>query len=465
MKRSLKNFIMILIIIVLSISCYFTINNVKNQSSTKEMQMLDEKQGTPPEKPSENLNGENTTEVQQSNMGSNSQPPEKPSGDLNGGNMTGEQQPNFGGNGQTPPEMPNENTKGEKPEDAPSMSKQLENKSSIQPIYYVLFVVESLAISALVIYLIMSQFNKFTLKETLDGIGKVVIFIILIAIITAILTLVQISIANKIIGTTTQNNFEMAPGENLNSSSTSVTKTGEIEIQGETKSLTDSYSTSESDKSVILVENEGNVTIDGANISKTGGDSSNTENSEFYGVNAGILVTENSTATIRNANISTNAKGSNAVFSTGSNSKIYISDSTINTTGSGSARGLDATYGGYVEADNVSITTKGGSCATLATDRGEGTVIAKNSKLETNGSGSPVIYSTGDIQISNTEGTANGSQMVVIEGKNSATVTKSNLTASGTGNRGEVDQSRNYDLSINVRRCWNRNRYIHSRKF
>lgn len=85
------------------------------------------------------------------------------------------------------------------------------------------------------------------------------------------------------------------------------------------------------------------------------------------------------------------------MFSTGTDSKIYISDSKITTTGSGSARGLDATYGGYIEADNVTITTQGGSCATLATDRGEGTVIARNSTLETNGSGSPVIYSTGDI--------------------------------------------------------------------
>ena len=234
---------------------------------------------------------------------------------------------------------------------------------------------------------------------------------------------------------------EKPDGNNMNSSSSSVTKKGANEIDGEEKTLTDSYSTSESDESVILVENSGNLTIDGATVSKTGGDSSNTENSEFYGVNAGILVTENSTATIKNANISTNAKGSNAVFSTGTNSKIYIKDSTITTSGSSSSRGLDATYGGYIEADNVNITTQGGSCATLATDRGEGTVIANNSKLETNGSGSPVIYSTGDISITNTEGTANGSQMVVIEGKNSATVTNSTLNASGKGNRGDTDQA------------------------
>lgn len=175
----------------------------------------------------------------------------------------------------------------------------------------------------------------------------------------------------------------MMPEGDMGSASISVTKSGETEVDGTDETLTANYTASESDKSVILVENGGNLTIDGAEVSKTGGDSSNTENSEFYGVNAGILVTENSTATIKNATIDTNAKGSNAVFSTGTDSKIYISDSTITTTGSSSSRGLDATYGGYIEVDNVKITTQGGSCAALATDRGEGTgtFTAKNSSL------------------------------------------------------------------------------------
>ena len=239
------------------------------------------------------------------------------------------------------------------------------------------------------------------------------------------------------------NNTETMPDlPNMGGQGQTLTEaTATKEVDGTTENLTETYTTSIADESAILVENGGNATIENATISKTGGDSSNTENSEFYGINSGILVTKNSTATIRNSNISTNAKGSNAVFSTGTDSKIYISNSTITTTGSGSARGLDATYGGYIEADNVNIKTQGGSCATLATDRGEGTVIARNSKLETNGAGSPVIYSTGAISIENSIGTANGSQMVVIEGKNSATVTNSTLTASGTGNRGETDKA------------------------
>lgn len=94
------------------------------------------------------------------------------------------------------------------------------------------------------------------------------------------------------------------------------------------------------------MSNSVNATITSATVNKSDGDSSNTENSEFYGVNSGILVQENSTATIKDTKITTSAKGSNAVFSTGENSKIYISDSTITITGESSSRGLDATYKG-----------------------------------------------------------------------------------------------------------------------
>jgi hypothetical protein len=236
---------------------------------------------------------------------------------------------------------------------------------------------------------------------------------------------------------TSESNTQSVQQEMPGSTETS-TASGATTVDGEKVTLSKSYTSSTSDESPILVTNGGTATISGATLTKTG-DSTSTESSEFSGVNAGILVQEGSTATITGANISTDAKGANAVFSTGENAKIYIKDTTINTTGESSARGLDATYGGYIEADNVTITTQGGSCATLATDRGEGTVKVSNSTLETNGSGSPVIYSTGDISIENTKGTANGAQMVVIEGKNSATLKNSTLLCSAKGNRGDVD--------------------------
>ena len=445
MKRSIKNVLMILIIIAVGICSCFTIKSVLQNQTTQDKMPMTQDQGGPgnnnQSEPQELPSGE-------SNSSSNEmkEPPAKPdednnkSSDSNNSNDSNNMAQNDKG---TPPSMPSGNGNNQAPDQMPDMSEQNEKGNTIETVYYVLFGIEGFVIAIFIMYLVMSKFNKLTLRETLDGTSKIIIFVVLVVIITGALTLMQVAITNSL--NSSENNeqgtSQMAPGGNMNMSSSTVTKTGATQIDGTTETLTDSYTTSESDKSVILVENGGNLTLDGAEVTKDGGDSSNTENSEFYGVNAGILVTEGSTATIKNATISTNAKGSNAVFSTGTDSKIYISDSTITTTGSSSSRGLDSTYGGYIEADNVTITTQGGSCATLATDRGEGTVIANDSKLETNGSGSPIIYSTGDISITNTQGVANNSQMVVIEGKNSATVTDSTLTSSAKGNRGDTDQA------------------------
>lgn len=261
-----------------------------------------------------------------------------------------------------------------------------------------------------------------------------VITIIILAIVLAILiyfTIKEIDSKN----TPDSNKFDI---NSVMQGSENVETKGANEFSDEQKISNKEYESSSADENALLVKDGGNIEISDSTINKKSGDSTSLENSEFYGVNSGFLVTKNSTATIRNSKISTSAKGANAVFSTGENSKIYVYDTNITTT-SDSSRGLDATYGGYIEADNVTISTQGGSCATLATDRGEGTVIARNSKLSTKGSGSPIIYSTGNITLENSEGTSTGSQNVVIEGKNTATVTNSKLTCSGRGNRNNVD--------------------------
>ena len=114
------------------------------------------------------------------------------------------------------------------------------------------------------------------------------------------------------------------------------------------------------------------------------------------------------------------------------------------TTHSDKSRGLDATYKGKINAENVVINTDGQSCAALATDRGEGEVHVKNSEIntgvsKTSGRGSPLIYSTGNITVDNTKGTSYVSQIACIEGKNSIGVTNSDLTGYSEGNRKDGD--------------------------
>ena len=114
------------------------------------------------------------------------------------------------------------------------------------------------------------------------------------------------------------------------------------------------------------------------------------------------------------------------------------------TTHSDKSRGLDATYKGKINAENIIINTDGQSCAALATDRGEGEVHVKNSEIntgvsKTSGRGSPLIYSTENITVDNTKGTSYVSQIACIEGKNSIGVTNSDLTGYSEGNRKDGD--------------------------
>ena len=115
------------------------------------------------------------------------------------------------------------------------------------------------------------------------------------------------------------------------------------------------------------------------------------------------------------------------------------------TTHSDKSRGLDATYNGAINAENVIINTDGQSCAALATDRGDGQVHVKNSEIntgvsKTSGRGSPLIYSTGNITAENTKGTSYVSQIACIEGKNSIELTNCDMTGFAEGNRQDGDK-------------------------
>ena len=181
-----------------------------------------------------------------------------------------------------------------------------------------------------------------------------------------------------------------------------------------------------SDQNSFIGKNKATITINSSVFDKTG-NTTNDDNSNFHGQNAVVLGIEGSQTSIKDSNITSNSIGSNAVFATGEGSVINVENTNIHTK-SDSSRGLDATYKGTVNGKNLTITTEGAHSATLATDRGEGTITAEAAKLTTSGAGSPVIYSTGNITANNVNGVANNSEIGVVEGKNSITLTNSNVT-------------------------------------
>ena len=178
-----------------------------------------------------------------------------------------------------------------------------------------------------------------------------------------------------------------------------------------------SYSSTGDDENVLRVDGA-TVTLDSVTVDKSAGSSSNTEDGDFYGQNAALLATNGANVTIKNATVNSSAQNGNGIFSYGAGTTVNVSDSTITTTADNSG-GIQTTGGGTTNATNLTVNTSGNSAAAIRSDRGGGTVVVDKGTYISNGYNSPAVYSTADITVSNATLTANNSESLVIEGKNS----------------------------------------------
>lgn len=220
-------------------------------------------------------------------------------------------------------------------------------------------------------------------------------------------------------------------GANTQTYDYSGTTSGALTADGtEVTASEKSYTASTADENTALAKNGGTLTIDGVDLEKSG-DDTNGDNCNFYGINSiSLTVGSGSTTKISNSTLNATSEGSNAIFATDSGT-VYANQDTI-TTSAGNSRGLDATYDGTIVANELNISTQGDHCASLATDRGGGNISVSNSTLSTAGSGSPLLYSTGDIEVDNVTGTATGSQLAGMEGLNTILIYNSTLTSTNT---------------------------------
>ena len=230
------------------------------------------------------------------------------------------------------------------------------------------------------------------------------------------------------------------------SRNTNITYSGATELKAGSMEEGKTYQSSKTDENALLISTKEAVTVSQPTISKTGS-SDGGDNCSFYGVNAALLVKGGSVTTIKGGKITSNATGANGVFSYGGNggrnggqgdgTTVIIEDTEINTTGDGSG-GIMTTGGGVTKAKNLTVCTSGRSSAPIRTDRGGGIVTVEGGTYTSNGLGSPVIYSTADVTVSDATLTSNKSEGVCIEGKNSITLNNCQMTVSNTQRNGHA---------------------------
>ena len=379
MKRSLKNVVTIILILLLSVSLGLTIDYIKDNKNVTSN--------------APSMNGGNPSDMSNNSV-------------------------NSGSNNNTPPEMPKND----------NLSKMNNN---IEWYYYVLVVSLSIGVSILVIYLIMSNLNKKDLKETFSSKDKIVIYVLSTILLSGILTGGSLILSDKL---ASNNNVENNAGGMNNNGSGNITYNASKEITSD-EDLTDGkYTSTTSDENVISVSNS-KSTISGVTVNKTG-DSDGGDNTSFYGTNSAVLAKDGAVVTIKNASITTNATGSNGVFSyggsattqasSGDGTTVNISDSTIVTKKDNSG-GIMTTSGGIMNATNLKVTTSGVSSAAIRSDRGGGIVTVNKGTYKTTGAGSPSIYSTANITVNDAKLISTASEGIVIEEKNSVTINNTEL--------------------------------------
>ncbi len=229
-------------------------------------------------------------------------------------------------------------------------------------------------------------------------------------------------------------------------SQSDVSWSGATTITSGTTDSGKTYASETADENALLVETSDSVSLSDVTVTKTGGTSSSDAYS-FYGINSAVMAKDGTCLTINGGTVTTDAAGANGVFSYGANNgttnaagdgtTVNISDVTITTTGNGSG-GIMTTYGGTTNAKNLTITTSGGSSAPIRTDRGGGWVTVDGGTYTSNGLGSPAIYSTADVDVSNATLISNKSEGVCIEGTGSIELTDCDLTADNNALNGNA---------------------------
>lgn len=208
----------------------------------------------------------------------------------------------------------------------------------------------------------------------------------------------------------------------------------------------ENYTSTGDDENALRVKGA-KVSLEDIEINKTGGSTSNTEDGDFYGMNAGLLATDKATVNIKNAKVKTTAQNGNGVFSYGEGTTVNISDSEIYTTNDNSG-GIQTTGGATMNAKNLNVKTEGNSSAAIRSDRGGGKVNVDGGEYVSKGYNSPAVYSTADITVKNANLKAENSEALVIEGQNSITLENTKVEGNMSDDKGSSSDTNVHNVMI-----------------
>ncbi len=291
-----------------------------------------------------------------------------------------------------------------------------DESNSYELIELSLIIITSIITVTCILNLLFTKLGTSSLKESLSTPKRLIYYSIFLVIFGVSASIHSILVTdNKVLNgsdTKTRDNKSVAIYE--------VTKNEKHNSLKEESTLLDT--------SVIQVSN--NATYKGTNLEifKLSGSTTDKESSIYYGLNSALIVKDDSKSEIKDSNITTYAEYSSAIFTTGTSSTTTLNNVSLNTTNNHS-NGLVVTDSATIEASNVDVVTKGDNSSSVNALTTGTSITIKDSNLNTMGTHSPLLYSSGRIEATNISGTTEKSNIATIKGTNSISIFNSDLKA------------------------------------
>lgn len=269
--------------------------------------------------------------------------------------------------------------------------------------------------------IITTKFGTKSLIESLSTSKALIYYTIFLVLLTTTVTLSNVILTDKKIlnGPETKERHEKSLAI--------------IEIKETMKGNSITETSKEQDTSIIQVSNQATYTGEDLNLTKESGETTDKESSIYYGLNSAVIVKDGSSMELIDSDITTNVSYSSAFFLTGLNGTAKLDNINISTNKEYSSGLVSSDYGSITALD-LDITTKGDNSTSLKSITSNSEINIEDSYLYTEGLYSPLIYSSGKIILTNTDGTALNSNIATIEGSNSITLTDSKLTTENITN-------------------------------
>jgi len=212
----------------------------------------------------------------------------------------------------------------------------------------------------------------------------------------------------------------------------SMRLTGKVIISGGTKALAHmAVAATVPDLSALYAERNAQVSLDTVDLSGAG-DVSLLSDGRNSGLDSALLVGSQAAVTVTGGHISTTGKGANAAFVSDAGSKLSLKDVALATHAS-DAFGVEATAGGSVAGDGLTITTTADRSTALAVQSPDSRATLTGGHFSTQGSAANAFFVAGALDASGvTADTAMGDGLTADAARN-VTLTDTSLTAGGNG--------------------------------